>query len=199
MNPAEKLSALTDFCIAAECFFFCTVWLRAEPKSRTFKLSAWFFLSVGLASLFGGLVHGYFYREETVAFQILWRVTLLTIGVVSFFFVKLTDSMSGGPNAMRERLIAFVLFSYSAIVVFLTQKFIIAIFAYLPALLWFCYQQVSRLKSSPKKASWGIGATVVVLLASGLQSADVGLMALDANTLYHLLQMAAMVAFFKSI
>ena len=76
---------LTDYALAVECALFVyilTVWRRpASPVGLWFAL---LFASLGLASLFGGTVHGFFLDEATVGYQVLWPATMLAIGGAAF-------------------------------------------------------------------------------------------------------------------
>ena len=75
---------LTDFAVALEAAIFLVL-LAARPGPAS-ALRRWFiafFGSVGAASLFGGIVHGFFPNGTTSGSAILWRATLIAMGVTA--------------------------------------------------------------------------------------------------------------------
>src|SRR2546426_7467653 len=67
--------ALTDYALAIECALFAYLVRRREH--------ALFFGSAAVASLAGGTVHGFFLDARTLGNEILWRITLIAIGVTA--------------------------------------------------------------------------------------------------------------------
>lgn len=73
--------ALTDYGLTILCFIVAFTLIRNHSYNK--ELSRWFatlFMSVGLASGFGGTVHG-FVSEDTLLHSILWRSAIICIGV----------------------------------------------------------------------------------------------------------------------
>src|SRR2546428_2799167 len=67
--------ALTDYALALECTVFAYLLQRKEH--------ALFFASAAVASLAGGTVHGFFLDARTLGNAVLWRITLIAIGVTA--------------------------------------------------------------------------------------------------------------------
>jgi hypothetical protein len=97
-----------------------------------------FFGSTGLAALTGGTYHGFFSDSRAVAGPLLWRATLLAIGLAA------TAAWLAGAWAVLSRRVArwlsitalTELLGYVAVVMFVSQRFSIAIVNYLPAALF---------------------------------------------------------------
>ncbi len=74
--------ALTDFALALESAAFVAILWRSGGPSKQLKF--WlllYFAAASVASLCGGLVHGYFLEPGTFGRAILWPAALLAIGV----------------------------------------------------------------------------------------------------------------------
>lgn len=69
---SEVMVMATDLLIFLECLVF-VVLLRGRRG-----WGPWLFVGIGLAALWGGLVHGYFPRGA--GFAVLWKLTLATLG-----------------------------------------------------------------------------------------------------------------------
>src|SRR5207248_3788197 len=67
--------ALTDYALALECTVFAYLLQRREHTL--------FFGSAAVASLAGGTVHGFFLDARTLGNAVLWRLTLIAIGVTA--------------------------------------------------------------------------------------------------------------------
>src|SRR2546428_4736678 len=67
--------ALTDYALAIECALFTYLVQRREH--------ALFFGSAAVASLAGGTVHGFFLDVRTLGNAVVWRITLIAIGVTA--------------------------------------------------------------------------------------------------------------------
>ena len=70
-NPTRKLMiqlsvTLTDYALALECFIFA--WIFYSTENLVSSFNRWvvlFFVSVAVASLVGGTVHGFLLEETT--------------------------------------------------------------------------------------------------------------------------------------
>src|SRR5947209_5649905 len=76
---------LTDYALTLECLAFCTVLARPTPGRRIRAIAIALFAALGMASFLGGTVHGFFPGPEGTAYAVLWRGTLLAIGLVALF------------------------------------------------------------------------------------------------------------------
>lgn len=81
------------------------------------------------------------------------------------------------------------------VVLFVTQKFFVAIIAYLPATLFLMVVLVVAYRRQPERAvAWGITGLTLMLVAAAVQRLHVAIHPLyfDHNALYHVIQGAAL-------
>src|SRR2546423_8604475 len=141
MNPTSTAPAvtLTDYAHAIECAILLALVARPQASDETLRL--WFlvfFAAAAAASLFGGTVHGFFKAADSRGRAILWPLTLLSIllsGLAAWFAAARLELQ---PRAETwARIIATTVITLlTALVMFATRNFAIAIVGYLPS-TWF--------------------------------------------------------------
>jgi hypothetical protein len=194
MILAEPDVALTDYTLTFECLAFC--WVLAGIKT-SLKIPKWSsiaaFLGLGLAAFTGGTVHGFFQEESSLGFRLLWPVTLLGIGLTAFScWIFASDILFVGRLKKSMQVFAVVaLGAYVVEILFLDQRFKIAIFFYLPAailLFGAAWRIYFRERTLP--AATGISGIAIALIAPVLQQRGISWssLSLNHNSLYHLLQ-----------
>ena len=96
-----------------------------------------YFASVAVASLCGGLVHGFFLEQGTLGQEILWPATLLAIGISALATGAMASILLFSPQVKRwaTRLILLLVAIYSVAVLSGVHQFHIAIAITLPAAL----------------------------------------------------------------
>ncbi len=193
---------LTDYALAIECGVFTYLIYRQGNPLR--PLRVWFsifFGSLGLAALIGGSVHGFFRETDGDGYAILWRATLLAIGMAA-----LAAWVIGARIQFSETVVQWILvvaaaefLGYSIVVLFDAQVFWIAIANYLPAtvflfIVFFLAYQRTR-ERPPLVGSMGLALTFV---ASWVQQRGIALhpVYFDHNAFYHLIQAAALFMIF---
>ncbi|MBC7852697.1 MAG: hypothetical protein IAF94_04600 [Pirellulaceae bacterium] len=186
--------ALTDFLLTAQCGAFSYSLSRIPARRcRLQSLCVQFFAAVGLASLIGGTVHGYFHEESTWQFQVLWRLGLLVLGAGSYFSWLIGAELlwRGAGRKHIGRLALAGLLLYSAYVLFWDQRFMFAILNYLPATFFLFLAFLLRIRSGDKRSAlFGAASVLVTLVAAAIQQLEIALHPayLNHNALYHLLQ-----------
>ena len=81
MRLLEPDVTLTDFALAIECAVFIVILATTSHWGLPFQIAfIFFFASNSMASLFGGLVHGFYPDRYRGVGRFLWRASLLTIG-----------------------------------------------------------------------------------------------------------------------
>ena len=135
---SEPDVALTDFAVAVECAVLAA-FLRFTPTSRNGLRSAamYFFIFLGLSAAMGGTVHGFCTEKQSRECQVLWQLTLQSIGLASASTWALAAGILTTGRAGRRLALAIVpqIALYSATVLLITQEFWIAFTIYLPAAL----------------------------------------------------------------
>jgi hypothetical protein len=191
----------TDYGLAVECAVLAAL---ARGAVRNRRLQPWcilFFLSLGLAALAGGTVHGFFPDEQSPGFRILWPLALLAVGAtaVSAWAIG-AHVLFHETGATRIIAAAWMVFSIYAMVVLAgVQTFAVAIAHYAPSALFLLAAFAVRYaKTRIPQAGIGAAAVGVMLAAAVVQRAGVALHPayFDHNALYHLLQAVALILFY---
>jgi uncharacterized protein DUF6962 len=187
---------ITDFLLALEALAFAVVIARTSTTTtqRWFVL---FFGATALASLAGGLVHGFFSDSK-----VLWRLVLVALGIVSaaawaigarmLFNDRIADLIATAAG------VAFVV--YALVVVFVSDAFVIAIANYLPATLFLIVAFFAAYRFTPATPlALGLGGLLLTLVAAAVQQSGIALHPkyFNHNALYHVLQAIALFFIFK--
>ena len=194
--------ALTDYALVVECAIF--IWLIGRHKDRSPGLRAWstlLFASTAAAALFGGTLHGFFSSEPSVTGQLVWKLSLLAIGVTAFAGWVIGAKLVLRPHHTRWLTVAASLqFAvYAAFVLFVQDAFWVAIADYLPAALFLmvAFGLVARRPgfAGARLGSWGLALSFV---AAGIQNFRIAVHPtyFNHNALYHVVQAVALVLIF---
>ena len=184
----EPAVTLTDYAITLECLVLSLLLVRKSPRSLLRNHSVLFFLSIGTASLMGGTVHGFFPAS-------LWlrQLTLVAIGVTSLAMWRITALIV--PNTQWQKAVelganALFLF-YVAVVIFISQDFLIAILVYLPpAICLLLLFGITFVRERSETAKYGALGILLSLVSSAMQQLKIGVhpVFFDHNAIYHILQ-----------
>ena len=185
--------ALTDYLLAAECGLFAWI-IGKEGEGNHRPRAGWvgFFAALGASSLLGGSVHGFFPGTASMPGALLWKGTMLTLGLATMACWMLGARMWSErslPRWIRGAMVVQFLISASLpLLVF--QPFWMAILNYLPAVVFlllgsWVFHRRHRIPGLPL-ISLGLGLTLV---ASGMQQLRLGIHPryFDHNALYHLM------------
>ena len=194
--------SLTDYAIALECAVFA-YWLWRTRKSRE-PVSLWFmvfFLATAVAALAGGTVHGFFSAQGSPGHRMLWPLVLITIGLAVLAFANAGTAISfSRPTALAVARAAFALFLlYCVVVLFFNDRFVVAIVAYLPAVLFLGWVFLEQYLRTRRPAfAWGMAGIAITLLAAVVQQARIAIHPryFNHNALYHTLQAAGLFMIF---
>lgn len=208
MTIHEPAVTLTDYLLTLECGLFIW-WLtrgRAGPFSRRSIRYGFvrFFFAVGMASFFGGTVHGFFPDPESFGNQLLWVMTLVAIGGGSLSAAQIGVRLLtlGARRAYWiERLLEALFFGYLMVVIFVSRDFLVAIAGYLPATI-FLLLVYSKLwaRDRDRGLLLGIYGIALIFVGAGIQQGGVGLhpVYFDHNAVYHVVQGVALYLLFRS-
>jgi hypothetical protein len=191
---------LTDFALALECAIFALLVARTSPP----PMRRWwiiFFSSIAVGALCGGLVHGYFPDESTTTWALVWRTTLLAIGVTSMATWSLGAYLQQGIRLGRavRRAAVWIFAAYAIIVLTVSTSFFVAVVMYLPATLFMLVAIVDAYRRSPTRAeAFGIAGLVLTLIAAAIQQLRIPLhpVYFNHNALYHAIQAIALLLLF---
>jgi len=186
--------SLTDYGLAVECTTFAYLITRLRTEATSLRQAfVVVFLSISVAAVTGGTVHGFFLDESSTGYRILWPLTLIFMGTTGLSGVRIGTALQFPAKTRvfinKIALVAFI--SYVFIVLFVRRDFLIAILAYLPALIFigvgFLLAFSRRRRSVLLIGFLGI---CLMLFAAAVQQAKIEIEPryFDHNALYHLLQ-----------
>lgn len=196
--------SLTDFALAIECALFTALLIRRRvPDPVVRKRFVVFFASVAAASLLGGIMHGFFEYSTSPVRDFLWTGTLLSILVTSYAAWSIAAVLELDPrmSVWVRRFAMAQMVALSLVVLFVTQNFLIAIAAYLPAALFLF---VALLLAYRRRRHWalalGVAGLALVFVGAAVQQLGIAPhpVYLDHNTFYHVLQGIALLMIYRA-
>lgn len=182
----EVVVGLTDYLLALECGLFAW-WLSSR---RSF---AAFFGLTALASVAGGTSHLFFPTATTLAADVFWKLTLVSLGGVALAAWCIGFSLVCA-QPLRRRLMqvaAAQFLVYAVYVVFIDDRFRVAIANYTPAAAFLALAFAIRYWRDRQTAILlGLAGLGLTALAAVVQRAGAALHPLyfNHNATYHLVQ-----------
>ena len=181
--------ALTDYALALECTVFAYLLQRREH--------ALFFGSAAVASLAGGTVHGFFLDARTLGNAVLWRITLIAIGVTAASAWAIgARVLFPAPTARRITIAAAAaLGAYGVVTMFISQAFRAAVVFYLPAVVFLLVAlSVAYARARERGILVAVAGLGLMFIAAAVQQARIALHPtyFNHNALYHLIQAVAL-------
>lgn len=198
----EPAVTLTDYGLTIECWLFAA--LIARTPSGGAMRSWWmaFFALIGAASLLGGTVHGFFPDESALVYRLLWDANLVAIGGTAVAVWNLGALLSDSARLKRylPPLATGALLGYTAVVVFVSDEFLVAIAMYLPATIFLTVAMVMAHRREPARG-WatgivGLGLTFIAAAVQQLRLAAHPVY-FDHNALYHAIQAVALYLIYR--
>jgi hypothetical protein len=202
MTLLEPDVALTDLVLAIECGVFTALLSKYRTASAQLRLAfITFFAATGIAAFLGFIAHGFLPDEQAQLYRVVWRWTLIAIGVAALASWAIGALVLFSARAAeRVTAVAALLFAgYVLFVLFVSQAFAVAVIHYLPAaaflLIAFLYAYRRRRSDSLEA---GIAGVALALVAAAVQQGGIGLHPryFNHNALYHLIQAVALFLLF---
>jgi hypothetical protein len=179
----EPATVLTEYALAAVCAF---LGVRLIGKTSFWALA---FLALALAALLGGTWHG-FWRSE-----LLWKATTLLVGVASFGML-VGSALQTTRGAVLRTLVAFAAMKWALYTVWMIRHddFIWVVVDTGAALVMVGALYLRRFNG------WMLAAVAISILAGVAQASGLRLHEhFNHNDLYHVIQIAAMLAFYRGL
>jgi hypothetical protein len=194
--------SLTDFALALLCASLASLAARWTAGDK--PLRGWwvvFFASIGLSAFLGGIVHGFF-PEPGATKGILWKGTLLSIGITATtcWILAARVRYSARVVSWIERFAAAQFVAYAVVVLWVNSEFGVAIVAYLSATMFLLVVLTLEHRRSPSPAlARGIVGFVLTYVAASIQALNVAIQPVYFNhdVLYHLVQGLALVLIYS--
>ena len=201
MTVAEPVTLLTDYALAAVTGYLAWKLYQAHERQVSRRCWAAGFGALALAALVGGTHHGFAHDFGPVLRVATWKLTVYCIGL--FGLAMLAGSIlavCGG--AVRHALLAVAGLKFMAYAVVMFDRdafeFVVADTggAMVGLLLLHGWKAATRNDTASR---WVLFAVALSALAAAVQYGRVALHAhFNHNDLYHVVQIAAMVTFYKA-
>jgi hypothetical protein len=181
MTIHEPMTLATDYLLTiAAAIFAVRLW-------RTNRMWALAFLFTAAGSFFGGTFHGFAQTMEPLAAAALWKATVFSIGLASFFLLV------GSGRALA--VVAIVKLVIYASWMITHDAFIWVIIDYGVTLLLIGVAQLARRGPS---TLWMISSIVVSVAGALVQQSGIALHEnFNHNDLYHVIQLLALWLLFR--
>jgi hypothetical protein len=198
MTVAEPMTLLTDYALAGVSGWLAFLLWRAREGERSRSLWALAFGALALAAALGGTYHGFAPAfPDTVVF-LLWKATVLAIGVSSF--AMLAGSIIATTRAARKPLLAVAAAKLAIYSIWMLghSKFLYVIVDTSAAMAGIVALHAwSALRRRDRASAWMLSGVGLSVLAAAVQAGGLGLHRhFNHNDLYHVIQITAMVLFY---
>ncbi len=183
---------ITDFILAVQCLCFAVLIYRKSANIPWLLL----FGSLGIASLIGGVVHGFLCDEVSFAYGVLWRFVLVSIGGMALAGWYVGSRFLKNKHAVgwiRKAAIA-QFFLLNILILFYSQQFLLAALNYLPVAIFLLVVFLRRYFETRARAFlFGIASILLTFVGSFVQIAEISLSPIyfNHNALYHAIQFVA--------
>jgi hypothetical protein len=200
---AEPDVTLTDFGLAVEAAVLA--WLVGRRGIASPLRRSWvaFFTSVAAGASLGGVVHGFMTDPTSAGAVILWRATLLVLGVTAASAWAIGARVALGDAAARlvAGLAALAWLGYAAVVLLVSDRFAVAVVHDAPAALFLAAALAVawRRRRSPALGT-GLLGMLVLAVGSWVQWRGIALhpVYFTHNALYHVIEAIALPMLFAA-
>ena len=196
MTIAEPSTLLTDYALASVTGWLAWSLFRVREGQRARSFWALAFAALALAAALGGTWHGFAPAFAPIAVILVWKATVLSVGIASF------GMLAASANAVTTGAARKVLLAFAAVKLAVYSGWMLGHDEYIWVILdtgcalllvaalnlWTVRDPASR---------WILAGVGVSVLAAAAQASGFALHRhFNHNDLYHVIQVAAMVLFY---
>jgi hypothetical protein len=196
---AEPATLLTDYALAGVTGWLAYVLFRAREGQRARALWSLAFAAIALAAALGGTWHGFAPVFAEVAVLLVWKATVLAVGIASFGMLA-GSAIATTAGGARKSLLAFSamkLAIYSGWMIWHSEYIYVIADTGTAMTLVAALHLRSAARDHGHAARWMLGGVGLSVLAAGVQASGFALHRhFNHNDLYHVVQIAAMVLFY---
>ena len=198
---SEIVVGITDYLLGLECLLILQLLHRCVSEGSKKRWYLVFFLSIAVSSFAGGTVHAFFYSRSTWLARLLWKITLLGLGItaLSMWYIAVGYIRSRVRALCVQWFAVLSWIAYSSLVFLKTNRFDLVLLNYFGPVLFLLVVIGLHVKRSKRRQGlYGVGALLLTLLAGLLQTSHVAVhpVYFNHNALYHLVQGAALWTFY---
>ena len=199
MTIAEPMTLLTDYALAGVTGWLGWRLLRAGEGQSARSFWALAFAAITVAAVLGGTHHGFAPQLAEGSLQMLWKATVLAVGIASFAMLA-GSVIAVTTGSLRKALLALAtakLALYSGWMLSHSEFiYVIADTGTTMAALAVLHGGLA-MQNGDRASRWVLGGVGVSVIAAGVQASGFALHRhFNHNDLYHVIQIAAMVLFF---
>ncbi len=183
----EPTTTLTDYVLAAECIFLGALLFRSNP------LWAISFFVLAVAAAAGGTYHGFIGSMSGPTAQVVWKITLYSIGLATLLMLSAT-LIAYMPDPWKNIFLVITVLQFVVYVLIVSgsNDFRYVIYNYVPATIAILLLAIIH------KNFWLVGAVIISFAGAAIQRSGVQLHKhFNFNDIYHLVQMVAMYFFYR--
>jgi len=194
MTIQEPFTVLTDYLLAVLAAVFSFRLNRLYPGKRQLFVRFWAltFLMIAAGAFLGGTSHGFKPYFSDAVRTLIWKSTVLSVGLASLFMLAGAGFSFFRGSAARFFLAAasakFVLF---AAVMLTADKVLFVIVDYLLSMALVLIVSLRTSGRPGSGAGWLAGGILASFAAAALQQSSLFFGPLNHNDLYHVVQMGA--------
>lgn len=199
MTLAEPMTLLTDYLLAGVTGWLG--WLLFRVREGQVARASWAlaFAGLALAAVLGGTHHGFAPHLSEGTLFLLWKATLLAVGMASFAMLA-GSTIAATSGSLRRVLLAFAtakLAAYVGWMLFHSEFIYVIADTGISMVAIAVLHGASALRSHDRASLWVLGGVGVSVLAAGVQASGFTLHRhFNHNDLYHVIQIAAMALFY---
>ncbi|MCH6560395.1 hypothetical protein IH799_08600 [candidate division KSB1 bacterium] len=202
MQITEPTTMLTDYLLGLFTVILAVRLFKLNENQQENSILLWAgaLVATAIAAFLGGTSHGFALHFSDFAKTAIWKATVYSIGLASFFMLSGT-LFAAVANPLRKLLLGLVLLKFLVYAGWMIShdEFKYVIFDYAPAMFGVVLLQLyaySRWKH--KSAVWLISGVVVSFAAAGIQMSGFTIhQHFNHNDLYHVIQMGAIYLLYR--
>lgn len=192
---------ITDYILSIIGIIIGLLLFFKKTKYNFFKyITSGFFIALALSAFFGGTVHGFFPDSTSLSHLIFWKLSLIFLGLTTSFCWLISLFILNIKKKFYNYLVLIAFIIYTLFILFINHEFKIAIYYYVPSLLFllftFIYVYLYKIKNS--NLIIGIIGILLIFIGSFIQQKNIGLefIYITANALYHIIGIFALILLF---
>ncbi|MCH8954293.1 hypothetical protein IIA28_03085 [candidate division KSB1 bacterium] len=196
MQITEPTTMLTDYLLGLFTVILAVRLFKLNENQQENSILLWAgaLVATAIAAFLGGTSHGFALHFSDFAKTAIWKATVYSIGLASFFMLSGT-LFAAVANPLRKLLLGLILLKFLVYAGWMVShdEFKYVIFDYAPAMLGVVLLQLyAYSKWKHKSAVWLIAGVVISFAAAGVQMSGFTIhQHFNHNDLYHVIQMGA--------
>ncbi len=202
MQITEPTTMLTDYILSILAAIFALRLLKMNGGQPQNSIRLWggALAATAIAAFLGGTSHGFALHLGDFSKTAIWKATVYSIGLASFFILAGT-LFAAVANPLRRWVLGLVLLKFLVYAGWMVSHddFKYVIFDYGPAMLGVLLLQVyAYAKWKHKSAVWLVSGVIVAFAAAGVQMSGFTIhQHFNYNDLYHVIQMASIYLLYR--